>query len=168
MAKERKKRIEYAEDVVDVDAIREEVENEEEELEEDRDIEGNGNCTGVHTLPADQSDGHHEMTSEEIDAFERRELAKKVPGFGHLFHVDEEYLSEACRLPKQAILGFAARDMQQGVLDSKRKKSAWDLFKFPYMRYTISEDGKGRDEDLTALHITDDERQAAAQGGLHD
>lgn len=161
MPKEKPERkIEYAEDIVNVDKLREEVE-EEEELEEETESQDN-------TLPVDRKNGQHEMTDAELNSFERRELAKHIPGYGHLFHVDEEFLPESGRLSKQAIFGFAARDMQQGVLDTKRTQSAWDIFKNKFMRYTIAEDGKGRDESITLHHLVTDEKEAAAGGGLHD
>ena len=115
-----------------------------------------------------KGNGHQEMSDAEISAFQRRELAKKIPGYGNLFHVDNEYLHESARLSKQAIFGFAARDMQQEVLNPKRVLSAWDIFKFRFMGYTISEDGKGRDESITLHHLTTEEKEAAAQGGLYD
>lgn len=119
--------------------------------------------------PKSRGDGHHgEMTDAEIRAFERRELAKKIPGFGNLFHVDPEYAHESARLNKQMIFGFAARDMQQAVLDPHRTLSAWDIFKNKYMGYTISEDGKGRDESIALHQLTTEEKEAAAQGGLVD
>ena len=165
MAKKQEKKIEYAEDVVDVDEIRKQSDNGE-ELEEDN--IGEQAEADDNTLPADQGGDHGEMSQSEQDAIERRELARHIPGYGHLFHVQEENLAESTRLSKQAIFGFAARDMQQGVLNPKRTKSAWDIFKFSLMRYEISEEGKGRDESITLHHLTTEEKEAAAQGGLHD
>jgi hypothetical protein len=115
-----------------------------------------------------RGNGHQEMSDAEVAAFQKRELSKKIPGFGNLFHVDNEFLHESARLSKQAIFGFAARDMQQEVLNPQRTLSAWDIFKFRFMGYTISEDGKGRDESITLHHLTTEEKEAATQGGLYD
>jgi hypothetical protein len=176
MAKPEKK-IEYAEEVIareGLDTGEEETEEleEVEEVEEVESEEAESEETEETIIPPSRavakSNGQGEMSEAQLKAFERRELAKKVPGYGHLFHVEEEYLPESCRIPKAACFAFAARDMQQGMIDLKRVKSAWDLFKNPFMRYTIAEDGKGREEDIQVLHITDEERQAASSGGLHD
>ena len=120
------------------------------------------------SLNKDRANSHGEMSDEKMAIFEKREMSKKIPGYGHLFHVDTENLHESARLSKQMTFGFATRDMQQGVLNPKRTESAWDIFKFAFMGYTISEDGKGRDEAIALHHLTTEEKEAAAQGGLVD
>ncbi len=135
------------------------VKKEEEEIEEEIEEEEE---TGT------RDNGHKEMTAAEEAAFEKKELAKAVPGWGHLFHVDPENLHEASRLNQQAIFGFAARDMQQAVLDPNRTMSAWDIFKFGFMGYMISLDGEGRTEAIALHHLSTEEKEAAVQGGLYD
>lgn len=144
--------------------IEEEIENPTEELEEPEEQEESEDIS----LDRSNNNGHQEMSDAQLDVFERRELAKKIPGYGHLFHVAPENLHESARLSKQMIFGFAARDMQQSVLAPTRTLSAWDVFKFSFMGYTISDEGKGRDEAITMHHLTTEEKEAAAQGGLYD
>jgi hypothetical protein len=123
------------------------------------------------SLPSgeENDNGQGELSDAQMALFDKRELAKKIPGYGNLFHVEEEFLPESSRLGKQAIFGFAARDMQEEtILNKKRKLSAWDIFRNRFMRYTISEDGQGRVESITLHQLSAEEKEAAAQGGLAD
>lgn len=134
---------------------RKEIEEALEELEEEiEDTEAGGNGQRAN------------ISQEEVDKFEEQEEDRHIPGKGHLFHVKNKHLHESARLNKQMIFGFAARDMQQAVLDPNRTESAWDTFKNRFMGYTISEDGEGRKESIVMHQLTAEEKEAAAQGGV--
>jgi len=149
------------------------MEEPEEPLEPEGIDEPENTETEESSLPENSSgNGNNEMSVTQMELFEKREMAKRIPGYGHLFHVDDDWLPESVRLTKAMEFAFAARDMQQAtiLLDPKnpRKQSAWDIFKNKFMRYTISDEGKGRDDAIALHHLTTEEKEAAAQGGLVD
>ena len=140
----------------------------EDEIIEGEVLEEEGETTSV---IGGKGNGQRKLTSEEIVSLQEFELAKKIPGYGSLFRVPKKYIHEACRLPNDmAAFAFAARDMQQATLDlsGARIDSAWDVFKYAYMGYTIGIEGKGRDDQIALQHLTIEEKEAAARGGLLD
>lgn len=134
----------------------------EEDIEGDKDTDNSNHNQGVQSIQSVQ------VSEAEMKRIHQREMSKKVPGWGFLFHVEEEFLPEVTRLNEQAIFGFAARDMQQAVLDPNRTQSAWDIFKNRFMRYNFSFDGLGREQAIQLHQLTQDEKEAAMQGGLYD
>lgn len=132
-----------------------------EELEELEDSEDN--IAGKEV----SGDGHRpNISQEELDVFEERELDRQIPGRGHLFHVKKKHLHESTRLNKKMIMAFAIGDVQQAVLNHTRTESVFEILKNAIMGYEISEDGEGRKESIILHQLTSEEKEAAAQGGL--
>ena len=131
----------------------------EEELEQEMEDEEEGDTEAG-------GDGHRaQLTREEIEAFEEKEMDKEIPGKGYLFHVKKKHLPEATRLNDREIMGFSVGEVQQAVLDHDRKESLFDIFKNGVFQKKIAFQGEGRKENIILHQLSAEERESA-RGGM--
>jgi len=117
-----------------------------------------------YTEPGDN--GHQaQLTREEIEAFEEKEMDKDIPGKGYLFHVKKKHLPEATRLNDREIIGFSVGEVQQAVLDHSRTESLFDIFKNGVFQKKIAFQGEGRKENIILHQLSAEERESS-RGGM--
>lgn len=156
-----------AEATEETEEVEETVDSAEEELEE----------TEVSELEEEEEksqgrgDGHRPVTDisdEKQAAYEEHELEKTVPGRGHLFRIPKKHLHEATELNEAEIFSFAIGDVQRELYNHERTEGVFDILKYAIMGYRVSLKRQGRKEDIIAGQLTQEEKQAAADGGLLD
>ena len=109
--------------------------------------------------------GHKEISQAEIEAFNKKQEERSIPGIASLYRVDDKWLGEVTDLNEREIAAYAVGDMQQGLADPKRTKSAYELLRNSAFRYKISKVGKGRDDQVILHRLEADMKAQGLTGG---
>lgn len=95
-----------------------------------------------------ETDLEKEMEYQRLQA--EIETEAKIPGNGWLFNIKDKHLPESTVLDRGEVLAFALGNMQENMLNPRRKESLFAMFSKDIMRMNISIKGLAREQALMA------------------
>lgn len=100
-----------------------------------------------------------------IEADAKRRFYESIPGFGYLFGIKKEFLSESTNIDKGQAWTLAIGYLREDLVNPDRTESLWDLFADRLMRLQNSVEGKSRTDVLEARR---QEAEKAAASAVRD
>jgi hypothetical protein len=142
-------------------------------IENDTKIKKKGNAKikeKIADTEIQKHDAAYELKKAEIEAQKEIKIAEldqqskvyeKIPGYGYLFGIKDEFLPESTTLRPDQSWSLALGYMKEDMLNPDRTESLWHLFACRLMRFQNSIEGKSREQVLMARQQEADKSAAS-------
>lgn len=113
----------------------------------------------VYELKKAEIEAQKEIKIAELD--QQSKVYEKIPGYGYLFGIKDEFLPESTTLRPDQSWSLALGYMKEDMLNPDRTESLWHLFACRLMRFQNSIEGKSREQVLMARQQEADKSAAS-------